>query len=283
MPQTLVRASTIKLLDTYHRCGGQKVCNIFFGICVLFAKHDCCLAQVLRGRGGWWWCRCGWQHDGAREERGWWGRWGRAHRSCRPIGWRGRRLPASSAWGPLLHDYAVRGFGIFGTRHLWPGGEMLEKGHQWDCCDQNSKEPSVIRATRANWSIHIVPPQPGECGRVQFCPCVWVLPTQVPHMPRLWDAWAKSLRFSQTQQIQPTTLEVHTTNSSASPYGVAQIEAAGSDSCWSKAGEYYACWSGPAAVSRQGDWFRECVTCQQSCLQHVSTVEILQSAGNYFR
>lgn len=42
MPQTLVRASTIKLLDTYHRCGGQKVSEIL--IIIIFWKY--CLTVV---------------------------------------------------------------------------------------------------------------------------------------------------------------------------------------------------------------------------------------------
>jgi len=32
------------------------------------------------------------------------------------------------------------------------GCKVLEERHQWDCCYQDSQEPSILCSTRTNWS-----------------------------------------------------------------------------------------------------------------------------------
>lgn len=60
---------------------------------------------------------------------------------------------------------------------------MLEEGHERDRGHQDPKEPSVVRAPRSDRGVDPVSAQPGECGRVQLCAGVRVLPAQEPHVP----------------------------------------------------------------------------------------------------
>lgn len=77
------------------------------------------------------------------------------------------------------------GAGVPGTWHLRSGGQVLEEGHERDRGHQDPEEPSVIRAPRTDRGVDSVPAQSGECGRVQLCQGVRVLPAQEPHVSRV--------------------------------------------------------------------------------------------------
>lgn len=78
---------------------------------------------------------------------------------------------------------------------------------------------------------HFVQVEPRECGRLQLCASVRVLPAPEPYLFGVRNAGAELVRLSQAEQVLAVATQVHPTHSPTSVDSFAKAEAVGTDPC----------------------------------------------------